>query len=147
MEMEMITTNCIQASYSIYTFSNKCVHEYRTSGSQKLLLHFWFAESLTNLSSQILSCSTVHFRFSVIEGKTLMDINHIFLQKPKLPIFWKFLNFLETLKIRIVLILNILILISNIFVLISGSKLGMKITQPWWQPKVQIWFQHFEGEK
>ena len=30
MEMEMITTNCIQASYSIYTFSNKCVHEYRT---------------------------------------------------------------------------------------------------------------------
>ena len=37
------------------------------TGSQKLLLQNRFAESLTNLSSDILSCSTVYFRFSVLQ--------------------------------------------------------------------------------
>ena len=40
MEMEMNTTNCNQASYSIHTFSNEYVHEYRTCAPTTEQIYF-----------------------------------------------------------------------------------------------------------
>ena len=58
-----------------------------------MLPHFEFAESLTNLSSEILSCSTVYFRFSVTAGGNLMEIYRNSLKKPLLAKICRFLDF------------------------------------------------------
>ena len=51
-----------------YLFRSQSTWAYsRATGTKKPCPTFWFAESLTNLSSEILSFSTVYFRFSVLQ--------------------------------------------------------------------------------
>ena len=108
------------------------------AGSQKLLLHFWFAESLTNLSSDFLSCSTVYFWFSVIAVEIVIKIYSIFVKKPNVAVFWKFLSGLETLKTWIVLILKIVTFQCLHFECQLSRNLGDSQTFKFWLKNLKV---------
>ena len=104
-------------------------------GVKKSFPKLRIAESLTKEKSQILSFSTVYFRFSVSQVN-LGWKSTIFFKKCQIREFFNtFWIFLETLKTRIVLILKIVVLI-----------LIFKITQPWLLANVKFSFQKFEGQ-
>ena len=109
------------------------------AASSKPWATFWIAESLTNLSSEILSFSTVYFRFSVIGGEIMMNIFWFFQKTPMLATFGDIMNHSGNTEN-----LNVLILIILIFEYFHFWL--SKITQPWWLANFEYWFQKFEGE-